>query len=114
MVNSFAAVFLTPAIKSRGAVNLSAGSKVYQVTMRLLALVGLFALVASAAAVKFQFVEEWNMWKTEHGKSYGSEMEELERHLNWLSSKAYIEAHNANTHIFGFTLKMNHLGDLVM
>ena len=67
----------------------------------------------ATAAPRFEFVEEWNMWKVEHGKSYGSEREELERHLNWLSSKAYIEAHNANSHIFGFTLKMNHLGDLV-
>ena len=76
----------------------------------------LFSFVAFAAATltKFQFVEEWNMWKAEHGKSYGSEMEELERHLNWLSSKAYIEAHNANSHIFGFTLKMNHFGDMVI
>ena len=62
---------------------------------------------------KFQFVEEWNLWKGQHEKSYGTQLEELERHLVWLSNKKYIEQHNANSDIFGFTLAMNHLGDLV-
>lgn len=65
------------------------------------------------AELKFQFVEEWNLWKGEHDKSYSSQLEELERHLVWLSNKKYIEQHNANSHIFGFTLKMNHFGDMV-
>ena len=62
---------------------------------------------------KFQFVEEWNLWKGLHEKSYSSQLEELERHLVWLSNKKYIEQHNANSHVFGFTLRMNHFGDLV-
>ena len=62
---------------------------------------------------KFQFVEEWNLWKGQHEKSYDSQLEELERHMVWLSNKKYIEQHNANSHIFGFTLAMNHFGDLV-
>ena len=57
--------------------------------------------------------EEWQMWKTQHGKSYGSVREELERHLVWLANREYINAHNQNSHIFGFTLAMNHLGDIV-
>ncbi len=61
----------------------------------------------------FQFVEEWNLWKGQHEKSYASQLEELERHLVWLSNKKYIEQHNANSHVFGFTLAMNHFGDLV-
>ncbi|CAI8023144.1 Silicatein [Geodia barretti] len=56
--------------------------------------------------------EEWQMWKTQHGKSYGSVREELERHLVWLANREYINAHNQNSHIFGFTLAMNHLGDI--
>ena len=62
---------------------------------------------------KFQFVEEWSLWKGEHDKSYGSQLEELERHLVWLSNRKYIEQHNANAHLFGFTLRMNHFGDMV-
>jgi cathepsin L len=77
--------------------------------------------------VQYQHPEEWDLWKTEHGKSYESQREELDRHLVWLSNREYInahnviwqanrkyvEAHNQNTHILGFTLKMNHFGDMV-
>ena len=62
---------------------------------------------------QFEFVEEWNLWKSQHQKSYESELHELDRHLVWLSNKKYIELHNANSHVFGFTLAMNHFGDLV-
>jgi len=74
-------------------------------------LLALFAL--AAAGVQFQFIEEWQMWKAQHGKSYGSQREELERHLVWLANREYINGHNNNAHIFGFTLAMNHLGDIV-
>ena len=71
------------------------------------------ALTGYAAGVpKFQFVEEWNLWKSENAKGYESDLEELERHLVWLSNKEYIEQHNANSDLFGFTLAMNSLGDL--
>ena len=63
--------------------------------------------------VQYQHPEEWDLWKTEHGKSYESQREELDRHLVWLSNREYINAHNANSHIFGYTLAMNHLGDIV-
>ena len=63
--------------------------------------------------VQYQHPEEWQLWKTQHGKSYESEREELERHIVWLSNREYINAHNKNSHIFGFTLAMNHLGDIV-
>jgi len=79
--------------------------------MRLLVLLSVAALAAAAA--RFEFLEEWQMWKQQHRKEYQSEREELERHLVWLSNKKYIEQHNANSDIFGFTLAMNHFGDLV-
>ena len=79
--------------------------------MKLLVFLSLVSLAACAA--KYEFLEEWNLWKDEHGKSYGSEKEELGRHIVWLSNKKYIEQHNANADMFGFTLAMNHLGDLV-
>lgn len=72
------------------------------------------ALVACVASLPvFEHHEEWQMWKTQHGKSYASEREELEKHLVWVSNKEYIERHNANSDVFGFTLAMNHFGDLV-
>nr|CAM57981.1 silicatein alpha [Geodia cydonium] len=77
-----------------------------------LALLAVLAVKAAAAAVQFSYTEEWHMWKTQHGKSYGSVREELERHLVWLANREYINAHNQNSHIFGFTLAMNHLGDI--
>ncbi len=79
--------------------------------MKLLVILSLIGLAASS--VHYEFLEEWNLWKGQHGKSYGSEREDLERHIVWLSNKKYIEQHNANAHIFGFTLAMNHFGDIV-
>ena len=69
--------------------------------------------VLVSGEVQYQHPEEWQLWKTEHGKSYQSQREELDRHLVWLSNREYIDSHNANSHIFGFTLAMNHLGDIV-
>ena len=79
--------------------------------MKLLIL--LSTLTLAAAAAKFEFREEWNLWKAQHGKSYNEGREELERHIVWLSNRAYIEHHNANADIFGFTLRMNQFGDMV-
>ena len=83
-------------------------------TVLLVSLLGIgqLATVSSVQPV-FQYVEEWNLWKDDHDKAYGSQLEELERHLVWLSNKKYIEQHNANSHLFGFTLAMNHFGDMV-
>ena len=57
--------------------------------------------------------EEWQLWKTEHGKSYESQREELERHLVWLSNREYINTHNKNAHITGYSLYLNHFADWV-
>lgn len=62
---------------------------------------------------KYQFQKEWNLWKGVHGKTYQSDKEDLEKHIVWLSNKEYIDNHNRNSDIFGFTLAMNHLGDMV-
>jgi len=73
----------------------------------------LCAIALAAAEVQYQHPEEWQLWKSQHGKSYQSELEELERHLVWLSNKKYIESHNNNAEVFGYTLAMNGFGDLV-
>ena len=73
-------------------------------------LLGLFGLTA---AVQYDFAEEWQAWKGDYGKRYSSELEELEKHSVWLSNKMYIEEHNSNADAFGYTLAMNHFGDMV-
>ena len=55
----------------------------------------------------------WSSWKSLHSKNYTDQVEELLRHLTWLSNMKFIQGHNANAHIFGFRLAMNHLGDMV-
>ena len=71
------------------------------------------AAAAMGSMGEYKLKEEWKLWKTQHGKSYESERIELEKHLVWLSNKEYIDHHNANSELFGFTLAMNHHGDLV-
>lgn len=56
---------------------------------------------------------EWHVWKTEHGKSYKSFNEEIWRHTVWQKNRGLIDRHNADNATHGYTLKMNHLGDLV-
>lgn len=68
---------------------------------------------SSSLQPRFQYLEEWNAWKSTHGKSYESERDEVEKHIVWMSNKEYIDQHNANSHIFGFNLDLNHLGDMV-
>ena len=81
--------------------------------MKISAIIICLVLAIASCEVQYQHPEEWHLWKTEHGKSYESQREELERHLVWLSNREYINAHNKNAHILGFTLAMNHLGDIV-
>ena len=81
--------------------------------MRLVVAVVCLWAVSSLAEIQYQHPEEWQLWKTEHEKSYGSQREELERHIVWLANREYINAHNKNAHVLGFTLAMNHLGDIV-
>ena len=61
----------------------------------------------------YQHSQEWRLWKSDHRKSYTTSSEELERHFIWLSNKKYIDAHNANVHVFGYSLSMNQYGDMV-
>lgn len=81
--------------------------------MKLLLVLTLIGLACAKAVPRYEFVEEWQLWKSSHGKEYITEREELERHLVWVSNREYILQHNANADIFGFTLAMNHFGDMV-
>ena len=73
----------------------------------------LFCLVASTLATKIEYPEEWHLWKSEHGKEYSDDLEELQRHITWQANKEYIDRHNEMSDYFGYTLKMNHFGDMV-
>ena len=71
------------------------------------------ALSKSLSSITYESPELWQAWKTEHGKNYSSQLEELDRHLVWLSNKKYIEAHNSYDHVFGYMLKLNQFADMV-
>ncbi len=71
------------------------------------------SLVACSMEAKYEHHEEWKNWKLTHGTTYLSEKEEIEKHILWLSNKEYIDQHNANSHIFGYTLALNQFGDMV-
>ncbi len=75
--------------------------------------ISFLGLALSIRLPQYEYVEEWNLWKNQHSKSYETEVEELDNHLIWLSNKKFIELHNANSHIFGYKLAMNHFGDMV-
>lgn len=84
------------------------------VTVSLLLLTTLPGLVPPSRALTLpQLSQDWHLWKTEHGKGYGSVKEELYRHVVWQSNLRFIEAHNAFNKTFGYTLAMNEMGDLV-
>jgi hypothetical protein len=76
-------------------------------------LLGCLTVALGAKMPQYEAVEEWNMWKGQHEKTYASELEDLNRHLVWLSNRKYIELHNANSHVFGYQLAMNHFADMV-
>lgn len=64
---------------------------------------------------KYEFAEEWQLWKSDHSKEYESQKEDLERHLVWLSNREYIQQHNTNAKagVFGYTLELNRFADMV-
>ena len=72
-----------------------------------------FVTITTSANVPLTFHEEWMLWKDLHGKDYSCKEEELQKHRVWLQNKNYIDEHNTMSDVHGFTLKMNHLGDLV-
>ena len=81
--------------------------------MKILVIFALLSVAWAKGVPKYEFVEEWQLWKSDHGKKYDSQREELERHLVWLSNREYIQQHNVNAELFGFTLAVNHFGDMV-
>jgi cathepsin L len=60
------------------------------------------------------FLDEWNSFKTTHGKMYESEREEGRRMRVWMENARRIEEHNREFRRGrrSFQLEMNHFGDL--
>lgn len=81
--------------------------------MKLHLVLVLLSAILNQCALSAPFHEEWLLWKEQHNKVYSHGEEESKRHDIWLENKNYIEEHNQEAHVHGFTLKMNHLGDLV-
>ena len=81
--------------------------------MKIVVLLVTMLVLCIAAKVQYQFTEEWKLWKSHHRKSYDSDLDELERHIVWLSNQKYIESHNSNADMFGYSLAMNSFGDMV-
>jgi cathepsin L len=79
--------------------------------MKFIAVLLLFVLCACFCSA-LTFHNEWELWKIEHSKVYSCDEEEMDRRAIWLANKKYIEKHNKQSHKHGFTLKMNHFGDL--
>jgi len=83
--------------------------------MRLL--VAIAVMVSAATAVSFfeVVVEEWEVWKLVHGKTYNDTSEEKFRMKIFMENKAKIAKHNHQA-VLGhktYFLKMNHFGDLL-
>uniref|UniRef100_A0A8C7UKT1 Cystein proteinase inhibitor protein salarin n=1 Tax=Oncorhynchus mykiss TaxID=8022 RepID=A0A8C7UKT1_ONCMY len=57
--------------------------------------------------------KEFETWKVQHGKSYGSTEEEAKRKEIWLATRARVMEHNkrAENGSESFTMGMNHLSD---
>ena len=76
-------------------------------------LVFVLLAVTAVATAKIEFPPEWHAWKSEHQVTYATEIEELQKHVVWLSNKQFIDEHNKYEDVFGYNLKMNRYGDLV-
>lgn len=69
-------------------------------------------LTLLAVATAFEYAEEWEAWKSDFSKEYGSEEEEMMRLNIWTANWKYVEMHNANADAYGFTTGMNEYADL--
>lgn len=73
-----------------------------------------FWSAGEASVLSRPLQREWKAWKNLHSKQYLDHSQELTRQAVWLANREYINRHNSQADEHGYTLKMNHLGDLVM
>jgi hypothetical protein len=79
-----------------------------------LAIVSL-AIVAHVFSAELSIMQQWQAFKTAHGKQYSSHQEELLRLNIWNANLEYVQQHNADADAgkHTFWLKMNAFGDMV-
>ena len=82
--------------------------------MKLLILLTVATLAISATKLE-DIREEWETWKLLHKRNYSSLVEDTLRMKIFLDNKIRIAKHNVKAHLgeFSYTMKMNHLGDLL-
>ncbi|XP_036449120.1 cathepsin L1-like [Colossoma macropomum] len=83
--------------------------------MRVLLAVAALVVVAGAASVSLEDLEEeFNTWKLNFGKSYGSVEEESQRKMIWLNNLKLVLEHNmlADQGLKSYRLGMNHFADM--
>lgn len=61
----------------------------------------------------FEWQKEWDLWKDEYGKKYDCDEMELSRRSIWAANKVFVDTHNANAKLHGYTVKLNEFADLV-
>ncbi len=49
----------------------------------------------------------------DYSKKYGSDEEELARLNIWSANRVYVQQHNANADMYGYTVAMNEFADMV-
>ncbi|XP_036449130.1 cathepsin L1-like isoform X3 [Colossoma macropomum] len=81
--------------------------------MRVLLAVAALVVVAGAASVSVEDLE-FNAWKQQFGKSYGSVEEESQRKMIWLDNRKLVLEHNmlADQGLKSYRLGMNHFADM--
>lgn len=77
------------------------------------AVAAIVLLFCAFVAHGFELEKEWNLWKAEYGKKYYSDEMELSRKSIWAANKMFVDTHNANAELHGYTVKMNEFADLV-
>ena len=70
--------------------------------------------LTKASPLSFAVQEEWEAWKQLHSREYPSLELETKKQTVWLTNREYINEHNNRALEFGYTLKMNHFGDMVI
>ena len=83
--------------------------------MKFLVILALTVYCASAATIFDKTLDHvWTTYKAEHGKTYGSNEEELSRRLIWEANTRFIHKHNmeAANGVHTYTVKMNKFGDM--
>ena len=61
----------------------------------------------------FEWQKEWDLWKEKYGKKYDCDHMELSRKTIWAANKVFVDTHNANAKIHGYTVEMNEFADMV-